>query len=46
MGTVLVTGGAGSLGKCVAQRLCKEGYTVRVFDLPRMDFTGLEEDKG
>ena len=46
MGTVLVTGGAGSLGKCVAQRLCKEGYTVRVFDLPKMDFTGLEEDKG
>lgn len=46
MGTVLVTGGAGSLGKCVAQRLCKEGYTVRVFDLPKMDFTGLEEDRG
>jgi len=46
MGTVLVTGGAGSLGKCVAQRLCEEGYTVRVFDLPQMDFTGLEEDKG
>jgi len=44
MRTVLVTGGAGSLGRCVAQRLCREGYTVRVFDLPSMDFTGLEED--
>jgi len=46
MRTVLVTGGVGSLGRCVAQRLCKEGYTVRVFDLPQMDFTGLEEDSG
>jgi len=46
MGTVLVTGGAGSLGKRVAQRLCKEGYTVRVFDLPKMDFTSLEKGKG
>lgn len=46
MGPVLVTGGAGSVGRRVAQRLCKEGYTVRVFDLPHMDYTGLEGEEG
>ncbi len=46
MGPVLVTGGAGSVGKRVVQRLCREGYTVRVFDLPNMDYTGLEEVEG
>ena len=45
-GPVLVTGGAGSVGKRVAQRLRKEGYTVRVFDLPNMDYTGLEGVEG
>ena len=43
---VLVTGGAGSAGKRVVQRLCKEGYTVRVFDLPNMDYSGLEGEEG
>jgi len=46
MGLVLVTGGAGSVGRRVVQRLCKEGYTVRVFDLPNMDYTGLEGVEG
>ncbi len=46
MGLVLVTGGAGSLGKCVVQRLHREGYTVRVFDLSNMDYTGLEGAEG
>lgn len=46
MRPVLVTGGAGSVGKRVVQRLCKEGYTVRVFDLPNMDYTGLEGVEG
>ena len=46
MGLVLVTGGAGSVGKRVVQRLCREGYTVRVFDLPYMDYTGLEGVEG
>ncbi len=46
MGLVLITGGAGSVGKCVAQRLCEEGYAVRVFDLPNMDYTGLEGAEG
>jgi len=46
MGPVLVTGGAGSVGKRVVQQLCKECYTVRVFDLPNMDYTGLEGAEG
>ncbi|MFC1937442.1 NAD-dependent epimerase/dehydratase family protein [Chloroflexota bacterium] len=46
MGLVLVTGGAGRVGRCVVQRLCKEGYTIRVFDLPSMDYTGLEGEEG
>ncbi len=46
MGPVLVTGGAGSVGKRVAQQLCEEGYTVRVFDLPNADYTGLEGAEG
>ncbi len=45
-GTVLITGGAGSVGKCVAQRLCDQGGRVRVFDLPPMDFSGLEDKEG
>jgi len=39
---VLVTGGAGSVGKRVVQRLRKGGYAVRVFDLPNMDYVDLE----
>ena len=45
-GPVLITGGAGSVGKGVARRLCEQGRTVRVFDLPDRDFTGLEGEKG
>jgi nucleoside-diphosphate-sugar epimerase len=43
-GTILITGGAGSVGKCVAQQLCAQGRAVRVFDLPHMDFSGLEHE--
>jgi nucleoside-diphosphate-sugar epimerase len=46
MGLVLVTGGAGSVGRRVVQRLCREGYTVRVFDLPNMNYAGLEGAEG
>ncbi len=46
MGTVLVTGGAGSVGKRVVKRLCQAGCTVRVFDLPGMDYAGLEGEEG
>ncbi len=40
--TVLVSGGAGSVGRRVAIRLHREGHSVRVFDLPDLDYTGLE----
>jgi nucleoside-diphosphate-sugar epimerase len=43
-GAILITGGAGSVGKCVAERLCAQGRAVRVFDLPHMDFSGLEHE--
>lgn len=43
---ILVTGGAGSLGKCVVARLREKGHTVRVFDLPEMDYSGLEGEEG
>ncbi len=46
MAAVLVTGGAGSVGKRVVQQLCSEGHTVRVFDLPNMDYSDLEGEKG
>jgi nucleoside-diphosphate-sugar epimerase len=42
-GVVLITGGAGSLGKRLAERFVATGWQVRVFDLPNMDFSGLEE---
>lgn len=40
---VLVTGGAGSLGRLVADKLLTAGHSVRVFDLPSLDYGGLEE---
>ena len=43
---VLVTGGAGSVGKCVALKLREQGRRVRVFDLPNMDYAGLEGEDG
>ena len=46
MGPILITGGTGSVGKRVAQQLCQEGDTVRVFDLPNTDYTGLEDAEG
>ena len=46
MGPILVTGGAGSAGKLVVQRLRQDNCTVRVFDLPSMDYTDLEGREG
>ncbi len=43
---VLVTGGAGSVGRLVVARLRQAGQTVRVFDLPGMDYSGLEAEDG
>ena len=45
-GLVLVTGGAGSVGRQLIDRLRGAGHPVRVFDLPVMDFSGLEDDPG
>lgn len=45
-GPILITGGAGSVGRRLVQRCRAAGYTVRVFDLPVCDFNGLEGEEG
>ena len=42
-GPVLITGGAGSVGRRLVDRLVDGGRRVRIFDLPFMDFSGLED---
>ena len=42
---VLITGGAGSVGRQLAGMLLDQGRSVRVFDLPFMDFAGLEGEE-
>ena len=39
---ILVTGGAGSVGREVVACLASRGHRVRVFDLPTCDFGPLE----
>ena len=41
-GPVLITGGAGSVGRILVSRLRQDGRSVRVFDLPSMNYAGLE----
>ncbi len=41
---ILITGGAGSVGRQLASMLLDEGRKVRIFDLPSMDFSGLESE--
>ena len=41
-GPVLITGGAGSVGRQLVEMLSGAGRPVRIFDLPMMDFSGLE----
>lgn len=41
-GRILITGGAGSMGREVAIALAKQGRPVRVLDLPQCDFSALE----
>ncbi len=43
---VLVTGGAGSVGRMLVERLVESGRGARIFDLPFMDFSGLEDRNG
>jgi len=40
----LITGGAGSVGRQLAGMFLAEGRPVRIFDLPFMDFSGLEDE--
>ncbi len=41
-GPVLISGGAGSVGRILVSRLRQDGHAVRVFDLPQMNYAGLE----
>ena len=45
-GPILITGGAGSVGRLLVARCRADHHTVRVFDLPGCDFTGLEGKAG
>ncbi len=45
-GPILITGGAGSVGRSLVARCRVDGHTVRIFDLPMCDFTGLEGEPG
>ena len=45
-GPILITGGAGSVGRSLVARCQAHGHAVRVFDLPMCDFTGLEDEPG
>ena len=39
MSTVLVTGGAGNVGRQAALKLARGGHNVRVLDLPGLDYS-------
>ena len=43
---VLITGGAGSVGRQLVGMFAEAGRAVRLFDLPMMDFSGLEGRDG
>ncbi len=43
---VLITGGAGSVGRQLVEMFAEAARPVRVFDLPMMDFSGLEGRDG
>lgn len=45
-GPILITGGAGSVGRSLVARCRADGHSVRIFDLPVCDFTGLEGEPG
>jgi nucleoside-diphosphate-sugar epimerase len=45
-GPVLITGGAGSVGRILVSRLRQDERVVRVFDLPSMNYAGLEGTHG
>lgn len=45
MKNILITGGAGSVGKELAVAFAQSGYNVSIFDIPVANFTGLEQFK-
>ncbi len=45
-GPALITGGAGSVGRQLVEMFAEAGRAIRVFDLPMMDFSGLEDRDG
>jgi nucleoside-diphosphate-sugar epimerase len=45
-GPVLITGGAGSVGRILVSRLRHDECPVRVFDLPSMNYAGLDDVDG
>jgi len=40
-GPVLITGGAGNVGRILVSQLRQDKRAVRVFDLPSMNYAGL-----
>ena len=42
---VLVTGGAGSMGRLVTEKLISKGFFVKIFDLPSADYEGFDPNK-
>ena len=46
MSYVLITGGGGSLGTILALMLRDEGHAIKVFDLPGLDFSLIEDKPG
>jgi len=42
---VLVTGGAGSMGRLVSENLINDGHQVNIFDLPQANYEGFDTSK-
>ena len=45
MSNVLVTGGAGSMGRLVSENLINDGHQVNIFDLPQANYEGFDTSK-
>ena len=45
MSNILVTGGAGSMGRLVSEQLIEKDHFVNVFDLPTANFEGFENSR-
>ena len=45
MSNVLVTGGAGSMGRLVSEKLINDGHQVNIFDLPQANYEGFDNSR-